>query len=268
MNNEFCVCVSWIRSASTPLSLAKFSKGKYSPRYCRTLSLITSQYYRNSDESNEMSDVREGMATYACKGTNASVTIQAKPSVSEFPVTVPISEFTTESGPRWMFSMSWSSYPCCDERGASTDNLETYRYFNHCGLDAVSYIPDFRSNADGFCYRLGTDIGSYCKRNLGAVYKRVYNRKHLGETHNAVNVQHGAVSYVDDKASFLNRYEDEDGTRAAMDLFVKDSRFAIEKEYRFVISTWGELKADQLLLPISDELGSFFTLPWKLRLAS
>ena len=40
--------------------------------------------------------------------------------------------------------MSRSSYPCCDERGASTDNLETYRYFNHCGLDAVSYIPDFR----------------------------------------------------------------------------------------------------------------------------
>lgn len=137
----------------------------------------------------------------------------------------------------------------------------------YCGLDAISYIPNFHSNADEFCYRLGADIGLHCKRNLGAVYKRVYNRKYLEETHNAVNVQYGPVSYVDDKASFLNRYEYEDGTRAAMDLFVKDSRFAIEKEYRFVVSTWGELKTDQLLLPISDELGSFFTLPWKLRLA-
>ena len=79
VNNEFCVCVSRIRGSSIPLSLAKFSKGKYSPRYCRTLSLITPQYYRNRGESNEMSDVREGMATYDCKGTDASMTIQAKP---------------------------------------------------------------------------------------------------------------------------------------------------------------------------------------------
>ena len=267
VNNELCVCVSRIRGSSIPLSLAKFSKRKYSPRNCLTLSLITPQYYRNRGESNEMSDLKEGMATYDCKGTDASMTIQAKPGVTEFPVTVPISEFTTESGPCWMISMSRSSFPCRDARGASTDNLETYRYFNNCGLDAVSYIPDFHSIANAFSYRLGADIGSYCKRNLGAIYKRVFDREFLEETQNAVHVQHGPVSYVDDKATFLNSYEYEDGTKATMDLFVKDSRFAIEKEYRFVISTWGELKADQFLLPISDELGSFFTFPRKLPLA-
>ena len=268
VNGEFCVVVSHILESPIPCALAKFSKGKHAPRHCRTLSLITPQYYRNRGESNEMSDAREGMATYDCKGTDASMTIQAKPDEREFPVTVPISEFTTESGPRWIISMSRSSYPCCDEQGASTDHLETYKYFNQCGLDAVSYISDFHSNADGFCYRLGTEIGSHCKRNLRAIYTRVYNRKFLEEVQNSVYVQHGPVSYVDDKAVFLNRYEDEDGTRATMDLFVKDSRFAIEKEYRFVISTWGELRADQLLLPMSEELRSFFTLPWKLKLDS
>ena len=267
VNEEFCVAVSRIQTDIAPCVLSKFTESIYSPRHCGTLSLITPRFYRTGTDkvSGDMSDPKEGMVFYDTSKGGATITIPARRGEGEDPITLPIQSFETENGMAWILSMSMVSHECCPKHGEMFESLESFQYFKRDGKDAVSFISDFQHKADDFCCRLGAEFGVYCKENLAGIYKRIYNHKMLQETDNAVMVIHGPVTYVDSKSAYLNRYDDPDGTRSVMSLFVKDSKFAIEQEYRFVILPWGEPKAEhvQMILPISTTLGEFFTLPWR-----
>ena len=265
VNEEFCVSVNRIPSDIAPCVLSKFTESNYPPRHCGTLSLIRPTFYRANSVAGEMSDPREGTVFYDTSNTDATITVEAKAGVRDNPITLPLARFETEINMPWFLSMSMASYQCCPKHGKVFESLEAYQHFKRGGKDAVSFISEFQHKVDHFAYRLGAEFGVYCKDNLARIYRRVYNHKTLQETDNAVMVIHGPVTYVASKSAYLNRYDHEDGTRSVMSLFVKDSDFAIEQEYRFVMLPWGDPKVEytQMILPISPTLGSFFTPPWR-----
>lgn len=131
----------------------------------------------------------------------------------------------------------------------------------------VYFIPEFPRKEDDSCFQIGAEFGMYCKKLLVEVYNRVYNHKTLQEEDKSLIVIHGPIVYVDNKDDYFNRYDYEDGTRSVMSLFVKDFKFTIEQEYRFVILPCEEPILDQVILPISDLFRGCFFLPWETTLA-
>ena len=67
-----------------------------------------------------------------------------------------------------------------------------------------------------------------------------------------VVVRHGRVVYVDEAADLIERYPPE--LQSTVLPFVKRTRFAGQKEYRFTVSLGGELKRQRVCVDVSDEL--------------
>ena len=203
------------------------------------------------------------MASFDCTDREVSLVLPVKGNISERSITVELTSFETEQSEAWIVSMSKAQKSFLKETGIAYAHRGVYRHFREQELNAVSFIPDFLANADEFCFRLGAEFGEFCRHKMESVYEKMYNREKLEECQNEIVVQHGPVMYTDNKGAFLLRYSHEDGTRSTMSLFVKDSEFSVEQEYRFLLTTWGKPRCNQVILPITETLEAFFTGPYQ-----
>lgn len=268
-NGAFRVIVQGLSGNVIPPVLAKFTKRQFAPRVCGSLSIITPTYYRDgpncgeNPKSNNMSDPREGMAAFDCTDREVTLVLPAKGNIRERSITAELKSFETEQSEAWIVSMSKAQKSFSKETGIVYAHRRVYQHFRKQGLDAVSFILDFPAIADEFCFRLGAEFGEFCRHNMESVYEKMYNREILEKSQNEIVVQHGPVMYTDHKGEFLLRYSQEDGTRSTMSLFLKDSKFSVEQEYRFLLTTWGKPRSNQVILPITETLEAFFTDPYQ-----
>ena len=117
--------------------------------------------------------------------------------------------------------------------------------------DCASVIED----ASEFARELGATLGTHVTDadlsltglDILAQYRMMGEP---GDT--AVRVYHGQVLYTDNPTAIIESYPDE--RRAAIVPFLKRYQYAYQREYRFVVVTYGGPKEQLLLLPVSEDL--------------
>lgn len=117
------------------------------------------------------------------------------------------------------------------------------------------------SEIDRFAYRLGIDYGNWAMPRIAELY--MGKDDSTSEMKGPLWVTHGPVVYMKNKNDFLLEARHKRSNEALLAYFIKDDKYAIESEYRFVVGGWGVLKRQagcqqQLLLPVSHELGDLF----------
>ena len=268
-NGAFRVIVQSLSGNVIPPVLSKFTRRQFALRTCGSLSIITPTYYRDdsscggNSDSNDMSDPREGMASFDCTDREVTLVLPGKGDTNERSITAELTSFETEQSEAWIVSMSNAQKSFSKQTGTTYAHHGAYRHFREQGLEAVSFISDFPAHASEFCFRLGAEFGEFCRHRMASVYEGIYDPRLLREDGNAIVVQHGPVTYTDDKGSYLSRFSHQDGTRSTMNLFVKDSKFSVEQEYRFLLTTWEKPKCNQVILPITETLEAFFSDPYQ-----
>ncbi len=139
-------------------------------------------------------------------------------------------------------------------------------------------FPDYDSatliaDPSAFAMQLGKDIGKqFDMENVRLDSFDALRRMQLSEVtisaeghllHKGVDtvvyVSHGPVAYCDPPEEVINRYPI--ARRAEVVPFVKRSKFAGQREYRFVIEVIGEPEEAEFLIEVTDELRSL-TCPY------
>jgi len=117
--------------------------------------------------------------------------------------------------------------------------------------DRATFIPD----PSAFAMQLGKDIGKQFNMDTLRLNDFERIRKIVTQEHGidaAVVVSHGPVVYSDSREKIINRFPL--GDRGSVMQFVKHSRFADQREYRFVINLNGEPTETEFLMKITDDL--------------
>ena len=165
-----------------------------------------------------------------------------------------IAEMTYRSEPSWMF--------CGSIRPETDWELE-----GMCRELRRAHFPDYDcvttiSNPSEFARQLGIDVGSVnhasVKLNQLEYWKRQLLRLRRDPFRRVVFVHHGPVIYRDTPYSFIERFSENE--RGLVAQFVKRTKFAGQREYRFIVSIGGEPTDQALLLDVSDALRSLVKL--------
>ena len=124
--------------------------------------------------------------------------------------------------------------------------------------DCATIIPD----PSGFALQLGRDFGNQHGEDAIRVdaiailrlAKIAHSFIEAGTPapEAVVVVRHGRVVYVDEAADLIERYPSE--LQSTVLPFVKRTRFADQKEYRFTVSLGGDPKRQRVWVDVSDEL--------------
>ena len=234
----------------TPPSVIKFSIEEYALANSTYIQLGSSRYYREYEGDTEgVADPEEGR-------------LVQRGSLSDF-----MQKSGLPSQPGFENVSSTVTWSVPDFLTFCTSIMEDGRAIR----ELRSQFPDYDcatliADPSAFAMQLGKDVG----RQFDAIDVRLSDidrlkrlaltrceitadgrslRKGLDTT---VLVSHGPVSYRDPPEMVVNRFPIEQ--RGAVVPFVKRSKFAAHREYRFVVDVIGEPKGKVFLLEITDEL--------------
>ena len=223
--------------------LTKFTKPEHSLNVADRLSLITPEYCR-SVEGDEVG-LKDKQEATIVDNIPHEISIQNLSAGWKEAVPFECVESSIKSNLGWMLCMA--QLPLNVEK-----DQKIMQHFRELGLYRYTMLKG--SNITRLAFHIGIDFGRYELKHIKNMHDKLY--KDNVNTRNAIVVLHGPVIYLPDKDRFLKECKNE--SKWMMNHFVKRREFSIQREYRFLVMGWGPPKCQQILLPISNELRSFF----------
>ncbi len=225
------LCASFMSSPA----LVKFSKSEHAIVRAKKLKLATANYYRNYEGSE--SGIRDEMEARQVVDIHTVLGNGRRGALSSSHRSLS-GQATYASDGTWLF--------CTAVKPAWDGDMRRLR--QRFSAESATVISDPSS----FAMELGKLFaGNLPRTRLGSMdeVKRSYYRQHRID--NVVQVFHGPVRYTDNRELAFSQPPH---LRGIASCFFKGNRFGWQQEYRFAVSTVGEPAADQLLLPIPDDI--------------
>ena len=254
-----------------PPGIVKFSRGERSIGVAPRIVLSSPQYYRDLEEQSappgEQAQARRRGSRPKREtgppgiGDRMEARYQKRYELDEFhrrfapaPVNAPVTgsaELTYGTGGFW---------PLC-----TSVEPETSRDFERLQKEFSEYdCATTISDPSALALQLGKDFGS--RHGEEAVPANAYGILRLAKIARGflgagvpvpeavVDVRHGQVVYSDEAADLIESYPSQ--VQGMVLPFVKRTKFAGEKEYRFTVSLGGEPKKQRVCVDVSEELRS------------
>ncbi len=228
-------------SPETP-AVVKFSERQYALPHSQSVQLATPEFYRSypgedlgiRDEEDasyiRKMDLKRFLETYNPQSDLAKASVQGS------------AELTFAQNDCWMFCTSVRPTTKGQTRQLGRRISEDY--------ECAAVIDNPSEFARELGVTFGTHLADVDLRLRGLDILARYRTRELGEM--VVWVYHGQVLYTDNPAAIVESYPEE--RRAAVVPFLKRSQYAYQREYRFVVETYGEAVKQALSLPVSDAL--------------
>ncbi len=231
-------------SLSKPPTLVKYSERQFALAHSRSIQLATPRFYRNyPGEDLGIRDEKEASYVKRVDLKWFLDTYNPQPLSFEMAPDQGSVELTYARDDCWLFCTSVK--PSTERRVRQLGRQLSVDY------DCATVID----NASEFARELGATFGTHItgvdlKLDGRDILAREGMMRELGET--TVRVCHGQVVYTDDPAAIIESYPEE--WRGAIVPFLKRPQYAYQREYRYIVVTYGGALEQKLVLPVSDDL--------------
>ena len=238
--------------------VVKLSERRFAPYHARKIRLATPAHYRKSEGVDpDIADPHDGLLTKDATPWVRQELALREPGSFIHDQSASLTYSSAPDEP-WVYCTSMSPR----SRREATDLRARFPKY-----DALTVIRDPAS----FAMRLGIDFAIRIDKSehveLDRVDEEAYRRSRYtvslweGEHRidKFVRVYHGPVVYEDLSGVVASREDFVDFSMVPRGWFTKKTRFSVEREYRFAVSTLGRPRKETLRLPISEELRALAT---------